>query len=245
MIMTPLGKWLFRSLLCLALLSVNVWTFADDCGSIPQAYTANYSVTRNNDKDGSMRVVLQRLVDNEFSYRMDTRVQWGIFTAQIVQQSDFSWRDGTIFPGSFQLTQKVSLYKRSETVEFDWASMKATGTKKRHDFELDLKAGMQDKLTIYLLLARCVCEGKNPVEADVVSGPVLKSHSYQLVANETLDTALGQLPAFHVRRGATDDEKQTDMWLAEAARFLPVKLVYRDENDITVMYLEDISFSAE
>ncbi|HEY5774599.1 MAG TPA: DUF3108 domain-containing protein [Xanthomonadales bacterium] len=243
MSVTPLGEWLFRSLFCVALTAVNTGVFAADCGSMPVAYTANYSVTRNNDKDGAMQVVLQRHADNTYSYRMDTRVQWGIFTAQIEQQSDFSWRDGVIFPGSFQLTQKVSLYKRSETAEFDWVSMKATGTKKRRDFEVDLQAGMQDKLTIYLLLARSVCEGKIPVEADVVSGPVLKRHSYQLVATETLDTVLGLLPVLQFRRGATDDEKQTDLWLAEALRFLPVKLVYRDENEITVMQIENISFA--
>jgi hypothetical protein len=242
---TPLGKWLFRSLAGIALTSMGGWTLADQCVSMPVAYTANYSVTRNDNDGGSMRVVLQRLANNTFNYRMDTLVKWGIFTAQIAQQSEFSWSDGMLYPGSFQLNQKVSLYKRRETVEFDWVSMKATGTKKRHDFELELQPGMQDKLTVYLLLASSACEGGNPVEASVVSGPVLKRHSYELVAVETLETALGPLPVLHFRRGASDEEKQTDLWLAEATRFLPVKLIYRDENDVTVMHIENISFGPE
>jgi len=242
---TPLGKWLFRSLVGIALTSMGGWTLADECVSMPVAYTANYSVTRNDNDGGSMRVVLQRLANNTFNYRMDTLVKWGVFTAQIAQRSDFSWRDGMLYPDSFQLNQKVSLYKRSETAEFDWSSMKATGTKKRHDFELDLQPGMQDKLTVYLLLASSACEGRNPVEAAVVSGPVLKRHNYELVAAETMETALGTLPVLHYRRGASDEEKQTDLWLTEATRFLPVKLIYRDEDNITSMYIEDISFSPE
>jgi len=239
---TPWQKWLFRTLACLVSTAMGVNTFAGDCGSGPTPYSANYAVTRGTDKDGSMHVVLERTGENTFIYRMDTRIKWGIFNALIEQRSVFNWRDGAVFPGSFQQKQKVSIYHRNETVEFDWDMMKATGTKKRVDFELELKAGMQDKLTIYLFLARAICEGQNPIEADVVSGPVLKPHSYHLQSIETLETSLGQLQVSHIRRGSTDDDKQTDLWLAREVRFLPVEMVYRDDDEVTRMRLIDISF---
>ena len=121
--------------------------------------------------------------------------------------------------------------------------MKATGTKKHDDFELEIQTGMQDKLSIYLFLARAVCQGEDPVNADVVSGPVLKPHSYHLQSMESLDTKLGGIQTFHIRRGSAESEKQTDMWLAGETRFLPVKLVYRKKNDVITMNLVDISFN--
>jgi len=243
MFVTALQKSLFTALLCLTLALMAIPTYASECGSEPTPYTASYSVIRNDGQEGSMQVILERKSPDTFSYRMDTRVPWGIFTAHIEQQSDFSVRNGAVWPGRFRLTQKVSLYKRSESVDFDWESMQATGTKKKKDFELELQAGMQDKLTIYLFLARALCAGENPIYANVVSGSEVKHYRYDLQAVESLDTNLGLLQVSHLSRGSSADEKQTDLWNAEATRFLPVRMVYRNEDGITDMRLIDISFS--
>ena len=128
-------------------------------------------------------------------------------------------------------------------MDFNWKSMKATGRKKRADFELDIQPGMQDKLSIYLLLARMLCNGEKTFDTDVVSGPVVKPYSYRFLANEQLDTKLGLLQTIHLRRGTLDSEKQTDLWHAEETRYLPVKLVYRNKGDVTTMELNEISFS--
>lgn len=211
---------------------------------MPAPYKANYSVTRKGRLAGSMQVVLEQISDKTFSYRMDTRVKWGLIHPRIQQQTRFTWKDGIVLPLSFQSTQKVTFYKRTESVEFNWQSMRATGRKKRADFELEIRPGMQDKLTIYLLLARALCRGENPINSDVVSGPVLKPYSYRLQGTELLETKLGYLETIHIRRGNADSEKQTDQWHAKEVRFLPVKLVYRKKDEVTTMDLIDISFSA-
>jgi hypothetical protein len=242
--MTALQKWLMsRIFICLALASGATQVLALDCESAPVPYSANYSVNRDEDPDGSMHVVLQRNSEDHFSYRMETRVKWGIFTAYIEEQSDFRWQDGVVLPDSFKLTQKVSLYKRRDSVEFDWQSMKATGTRKRADFKVDIIPGMQDKLSVYLLLAGSLCRGEYSIDAAVVSGPEPKTYKYQFQAIEPLDTVLGRVQTIHIRRGVAGDEKQTDLWHAEEAHFLPVKMIYRDDDIITDMRLIDISFN--
>lgn len=242
MTMVPLQKWLLQTFVCTMMLTAVFGVDAQDCESAPVPYEANYSIMRNGDDPGSMRVVLSQSDDGSYIYAMDTRVKWGIFTALIHQQSTFNWDGGIVLPGSFRLRQKVSLYKRSESVEFNWQAMKATGTKKKDDFELAIQPGMQDKLTIYLLLARELCRGKSQIAADVVSGPVLKAHSYHQQGIELLDTKLGQLQTTHLRRGSSETKKQTDLWHAGETRFLPVKMIYRNDDEISVMNLLDISF---
>ena len=245
MTFTPLQQWLFQALAVLVLSCTCKQALALDCRAKPVPYSANYAVTRNGDQDGSMQVVLERNGEDNFSYRMDTHVGWGVFTARVQQQSDFRWQNGTVLPGSFRATQKVAFFSRRESVNFDWVSMRATGTKKRDDFELEITPGMQDKLTVYLLLARALCEDEVPVAAYVVSGPELKFYSYQLQAIEPLQTELGYLQAAHLRSGTAADAKQTDLWLSKATRFLPVRIVYRKNDEITDMRLLDISFSDE
>ena len=238
-------KWLFLPMACVLAVVAGMPAYARDCGSAPIPYKASYSVNRNGDPDGSMSVTLERDGAGNYVYKMDTRVKWGIFNAHIEEQSNFVFRNGIVMPSSFQLTQRVSIYKRREVVGFDWVAMKATGEKKRDDFELDIVPGMQDKLSVYLLLASSVCRGENDIDAVVVSGPELKSYDYRFQAVEPLDTVLGRVEAVQIRRGGPADEKQTDLWHAREAHFLPVKMVYRDGDVITDMRLLEISFREE
>ncbi|MGA9574959.1 MAG: DUF3108 domain-containing protein [Lysobacterales bacterium] len=238
-------KWLFRPFTCLWMTFAVTPVTALDCGSVPTPYEANYSVTRNGDSNGSMQVLLERYAVGSFVYSMDTYVKWGVFTAHITEQSEASLRNGVVLPGHFESTHQVSFYKRREKVDFDWVSMQASGTKKGKDFEMDIRPGMQDKLTVYLQIARSICKGQYAIDIDVVSGPELKRYDYQLQALEPLDTVLGELRVIHIRRGAPGDKKQTDLWHAAEAQFLPVKMVYRDGDIITDMRLKDISFRNE
>lgn len=225
------------------LVVVSPQAFAKECGSEPVPYQAEYSLSRKGKPAGSMQVVLEQKSDGNFVYRMDTRVKWGIMSPRISQQSDFTWKDGVVLPISFRSTQKVSFYKRKELVDLNWEKQTAIGRKKRVDFAMDVHPGVQDKLTIYLLLARKLCKGEYTIDAPVVSGPVLQTHHYRFQAKEILETMLGTLDTIHIRRGNDGDEKQTDLWHAETIGFLPVKLVYRNKNNITTMTLNEISFS--
>ncbi len=243
MTMTLLQKWLFASLVCSMLAAASSQTQADNCGSMPKPYEASYSLYRKELLAGAAQVVLERKSDNTYSYRMDTRVKRGMVRPRIKQVSDFTWKNGLIMPDSYRSTAKVSFFKRKESVDFNWEAMQATGTKKRADFELDIEAGMQDKLSIYLVVAQALCKGENAVKADVVSGPLLKPHNYELQETEVLDTKLGKLQTIHLRMGSSSSEKQTDLWLAADVGFLPVKLVYRKKDEITAMKLVEISFS--
>jgi len=230
---------------CLLTASLGRPAHAEDCTAAPVPYTASYSVDRNGDPDGFMAVTLEHAGADSYRYAMDTRVRWGIFTAYIEEQSDFGFRNGIVMPSSFQLTQRVSIYKRREVVEFDWLTMKATGEKKRDDFELDIVPGMQDKLSVYLSLANSICRGEYDIDAVVVSGPSLKSYDYRFQGKERLATVLGPVETVHIRRGGPEDDKQTDMWHAAEARYFPVKMVYRDGDVITDMRLMEISFGEE
>jgi len=240
-----LKQWLLFPMACLLSAGAARSAHALDCGAAPAPYTASYSVDRDGDPDGSMTVTLDRAGQDGYRYGMDTFVKWGIFNAHIEEQSDFRFRNGTVMPDRFQLTQRVSFYKRHELVDFDWVSGKATGEKKRDDFELDIVPGMQDKLSVYLLLADSVCRGAYDIDAVVVSGPEPKSYDYRFQAVEALDTVLGRVETVHIRRGGPDDEKQTDLWHAEAAHFLPVRMTYRDGDVVTDMRLIEISFPNE
>ena len=243
MTVTLLQKRLFRLIICPLMALTSSQVLAVDCGSAPIPYIANYSVTRKDKLAGSMQLVLERFSDGTFSYRMDSRVRWGLVRSLMQRQSNFTWKNGLILPDSFRSTQKIVFYHRTESVDFNWESMRATGTKKHDDFELEIEPGMQDKLTIYLLLAQVLCNGEDTINADIVSGPILKPHSYHLQAREYLDTGLGRLATIHLRRGTADTEKQTDLWHAEAANFLPVRLVHRDKDDVIDISLTDISFN--
>jgi len=218
-------------------------SFGDVCGAKPVPYQAEYAVSRKGKAAGSMLVILENTGPDVFIYSMDTRIKWGLVRPKILQRSEFRWQNGSFLPVRFQSTQKLSFYKRSEWVNFNWETGKATGRKKRVDFELDIHPGVQDKLTVYLLLARELCSERSTIDAEIISGPNRSHHSYQLQGKESMDTTLGVLETIHIRRGRADGERQTDLWHAGEIGFLPVKLVYRDKKDVTTMRLKSITFS--
>jgi len=242
--MIALSKWLFLPMACLLAANPVTPAQADECEA-PVPYTASYSVNRGGNPDGEMTVKLERTGPDSYRYNMDTRVKWGIFNAYIEEQSDLSFRNGIVLPQNFELVQRVSFYSRRETVEFDWASKKASGEKKGKKFELDIVPGMQDKLSVYLLLANLICRGEYDIGAKVVSGPVLISFDYRFKAVELVDSVLGRVEAIHIRRGGPDDDEQTDLWHAAAANYLPLRILYRDEDVITDMRLMEISFGED
>jgi hypothetical protein len=236
-------KRLFRLIVCPLIALTGSQVLALDCGSAPIPYQAHYSVTRKDKLAGSMQVVLKHISDGSYDYRMNSRMKWGFVHPWIQQQSSFTWKNGLVLPDSFRAARKVAFYQRTESVDFNWKSKRATGNKRHEDFELDIEPGMQDKLSIYLLLAQALCNGEEIINAEIVSGPVLKPNSYHLQAREYLDTRLGRLATIHIRQGTADTEEQTDLWHAEAAHFLPVRIVHRDKDDVIDMNLTDISFN--
>jgi hypothetical protein len=205
-------------------------------------YQATYTVERNGKLVGLMQVVLEETGEGSYSYTMDSRLKWGMFHPHIQQSSRFDWVNETFKPVSFLSTQRAAFLSRKETVEFDWVILKATGRKKMRRFELDIKPGMQDKLTINLELARALCNGETHFDENVVSGPLLKPYIYKWQANESLQTEMGLLQVIHVRRGSSKTKKQTDSWHAKEARFLPVKIVYRNKGEESVARITAISF---
>jgi len=215
---------------------------AADCGWTPVPYEASYIVNRKGKTAGSMRVKLVRTGEDRFTYTMDTRVRRGIIKPKILQQSEFTWKNGWVMPDRFQLNLKAAIYRRTEIAEFDWQNMQATGKKKGDHFERPIRAGVEDKLTVYLRLAKALCEGQKNNELDVVSGPVAKPHVYRFLADEDVETPRGQFATIHLRRGEPESEKQTDLWYAQETHFLPVKMVYRDKDDIMIMSLSELSF---
>jgi len=240
--LTFLGKYLIPALIFSILIFWEPSLHADDCDEMPGPYTASFSMSRNGKTVGSMQVVLERIGVDHFSYRMDTALKWGILPVRTHQHSSLKLKNGQVLPLNFRSNQSISLYKRSEFVDFNWQSMQAEGHKKHADYELELTPGLQDKLSHYLLLARALCAGDDTVNFDVVSGPVPKHYVYKVQNTEILETSLGVLETLHVSRGTDVDEKQTDMWHAKETRFMPVKLIYRDKKRLIRMDLLEISF---
>jgi len=162
---------------------------AADCSAVLTPYTASYQVFKDNKEVGVMDVSLKES-GGAYSYSMLTRGTKGMASfvnLAIDQVSDFTMGTELPIPHSYRQTQKTSLWKKTEWVDFDWTDMTASGEKNKKEFDRKLAAGMQDKSTLYLASALAVCGGNPEFEMNVVSGPEPRNYIFNLQQAETLD----------------------------------------------------------
>lgn len=216
---------------------------AADCSAVLTPYTASYQVFKDNKEVGVMDVSLKES-GGAYSYSMLTRGTKGMASfvnLAIDQVSDFTMGTELPIPHSYRQTQKTSLWKKTEWVDFDWTDMTASGEKNKKEFDRKLADGMQDKSTLYLASALAVCGGNPEFEMNVVSGPEPRNYIFNLQQAETLETALGAVDTIRVHQKIQDQDKETDTWHVPSLHYVPAKISYRNGKELTVMNLLEFS----
>lgn len=126
-------------------------------------------------------------------------------------------------PRSFWI-QRGQSNARTETAEFDWETKTLDYGKGSDRHRATIGDGTQDQLSVFYQLA-LTAPHRERVQIALTTGRKFKQYTYQVVGEETLDTALGQLKTQHLARVTANPEQgdSADIWLALEHRYLPVR----------------------
>jgi len=125
----------------------------------------------------------------------------------------------------FTHVMKNSDKNRDEHYIFDWANQKASVTYKKENKELDILENTFDNYSAQLLLMREPNREISTHTYSVISKGRLKEYTYELQANELVETKAGKFDAAKYVRKKDNDKKTTYFgWYAEKLNYLPVKL---------------------
>jgi hypothetical protein len=118
--------------------------------------------------------------------------------------------------------------KRS-SARFDEASATLTLTPaKGEPRHFALQGEVQDALSLFFQMALTAPPKDGQLAYRVFNGKKLRSHTYEVRGEETLETALGMLRTLHLVR--VGGEGRFEVWLAIDRHYLPVRIVRAEES---------------
>jgi len=83
---------------------------------------------------------------------------------------------------------------------------------------------VQDALSLFFQLSLTAPPPDGPLSYAVFNGKKLRTYTYRVRGEETLETALGALRTLHLER-VTDGEGRFEIWLAADRHYLPVRVL--------------------
>jgi hypothetical protein len=117
---------------------------------------------------------------------------------------------------------------RQATAQFDWASGELTFGTLGSPHTAPLNASSYDLLTLFYQLPRLgLAPGQ--LQVSVTTGTKFNTYLLEVGPEEVLQLPIGTVRAIPVRQVRKPGEESIAVWLAPEKRYLPVRLVFLDE----------------
>jgi hypothetical protein len=206
-------------------------------------YTARYGVDYKGRNVGESVHTLERENDH-YRFRSVTEAQ-GIARLlrrnPIVEQSLFELYDGAPRPLEFRLDDGTRKGEDDVTIDFDWPSGTAHVATEDGSMDLPLEPGVHDRATLQLALMLELAERGVPASHALIDDASVKTYSYEVSGQETLDTPAGTHDTVKVMQRREGSSRHTIIWLAPDLHYLPVKIEQRrDDETLTTLLLESV-----
>ncbi|MGS2717054.1 DUF3108 domain-containing protein [Eionea flava] len=155
------------------------------------------------------------------------------WAANIEEQSLFEWKNERIKPINYRYYQTAFGKKREQTLDFSHATddTKANtpnitiNSNNDDDIsQLDAPEDTLDKLSYQLQLQYDIAKNVNNLAYTIADKGRLKSYQFEILENETLDTALGKIDTVKVKVIRENPNKTTLLWFARDWHYLLTRL---------------------
>ncbi len=162
--------------------------------------------------------------EGEDSYHMLLKAKSFLLTN--TEESFFEWRDCQ--PRTSRYLHEFEGFgkHRYHRMNFQWAPPRVHNVSEDDKESLDIPDNTLDELTI-LLRGRCVfASGDKAYSVTSVYGDKLRTHRFEVIDRETIDTPVGELDTLLVekkREGDSKKKRRTLFWVAPSLDYMVVK----------------------
>jgi hypothetical protein len=141
------------------------------------------------------------------------------YSDPVIQTSWFKIEGGHVRPYKYHGEQGGA----SVNVNFNWASMRATGSAENKPLDLPLEAGAQDLNSIQVEIMMDLRNGGLPRTYQILDKDQLKDFDYVQEGTARLRTALGELDTIVVASQRQGNDRVLRLWFAPSLGFVPVQ----------------------
>lgn len=164
--------------------------------------------------------------------------------ANIHEMSAFRVEGDRIAPKSFIYQLSAPFVKRRREIHFTPGSSTIRSLYKDTWYDLPYTEGTLDRMSQQEQLRLSLLNDPTPQEdftVPVADGRRVKEYEFVFVAEETLQTALGDLRTLHFQRVHDDPERQSHTWVAPELGYLIVKATHTEDGSPTELVITNAS----
>ena len=168
---------------------------------------------------------------DEYVYRWSIAAR-GIFKVAysdpVIQTSWLKIENGHVRPYKYQGEEGGKTVK----VEFNWDSMRGTGTSEDKPLDLALKEGAQDLNSIQVEIMTDLKNGDLPKSFQILDKDQLKDFDYTNEGPARIRTELGELDTVVVASSRQGNDRVMRIWFAPSLGFVPVQAERRRHGNV-------------
>ena len=134
---------------------------------------------------------------------------------------------------------------RDDELVFDWVNHKVTNIKNNKTLSVEANSKLQDSLSYQLQLRQDLLAGKDKLAYTITNGRKIKKYQFEIVAEETLKTPLGEVKTVKVKRSNTNENSATYAWFAKDFSHLLVQLQQEENGSAYTIYISKASINGK
>ena len=191
------------------------------------AFSAQYSISRSNDKIGKAERTLRYISPEVAEYSYHTDLQWLIFSDKRTEFSTVRIRDAKLIPQHYRFTRKGTGSDKAYDWTYDIKNSTATNIIKNKSKTINFPENIQDKLSYHLqnrLNLITAPETKHFDYPVIGTNGKIKNYEYDFDGEDDLMLPYGLVKTLRFKRVVEKKSKVTYAWFAPEHQYLLVKL---------------------
>jgi hypothetical protein len=160
--------------------------------------------------------------------------QGKILLAGFIETSVFEQHDGNITPNRY-VYKGTGLISQKRELVFDTEANIIKSYDKKTWHELELTPTTYDRVSQLEQLRLSLIQGADPkmgFAVEIADRRKIKQYKLDYAGEEIIETELGPIPTIRFHRGAKDDERESNIWLAPDWDFLMVKTTHVEDGTL-------------
>lgn len=153
------------------------------------------------------------------------------WVGNIEEISRFDWVDGMVQPQKYFYKRRGLGRDRDAELTFNWDEERVINDVQGKSWAMDIRENVQDKLSYQVQLQKDLIAGRNNLVYPIADGGEMKEYRFEIVAEERLNTPMGEVDTVKVMRSRDDDDRVTYAWLAPQWDYLLVRLEQQEDGD--------------
>ncbi len=197
----------------------------------PGPFVAIYALSQGSVSFGTMERRFELNADGAYRFvsRMNTSgVVALIRSDKITESSSGQLRDGHFEPDNYSYHNSHG--DKHHALRFDYHTHMVTRSDQVDGWRAAMPNAVLDKLVYQMQMMLDLATQPSNLHYTIADKNKLKDYLFDNRGREDVETDAGRYSTIRLERGASDNDRRSVVWCAEALHWLPVKVEYRDKD---------------